>query len=276
VSSNTLNTENAVRENTDVISERMATFNEALQKTNTDALVKAIENVIGGFNDKLSDLIDRLVKENFEQLNESIVNLNEWQKENRDQVDYLISRFRDMTGDFENTSESLKTIAESSRRLTSDNSILFKIIKELEEITVNNHNFRDSIDMLKKSAYELKDSSEKMHDSGNILNDWMKKEKRFAESVNTLVDKLREIELLRDRAGDFWADIHKNMNRTISTLDDGNDRLYSQLKAMEESFRQRMEVTFSTLDSLLQAMVMDYADTIRSLIKPDKDDVSQT
>ena len=36
-------------------------------KSNTEALVKAIENVIGGFNERLNELLQRLVK-NFEEL----------------------------------------------------------------------------------------------------------------------------------------------------------------------------------------------------------------
>ncbi|MBK7113716.1 MAG: hypothetical protein IPH60_14880 [Flavobacteriales bacterium] len=67
----------------ELIARKFDEFTSLMEKSNTEALVKAIENVIGGFNDKLTELIDRLVRENFEELNRSVKSLNDWQRENR-------------------------------------------------------------------------------------------------------------------------------------------------------------------------------------------------
>ena len=51
-----------MKSNTELMASKFDEFSKLLEEANTDALVKAIENVIGGFNEKLSELINRLVK----------------------------------------------------------------------------------------------------------------------------------------------------------------------------------------------------------------------
>ena len=63
--------ENKLEANKIWLEQKFEDFSDLLSKSNTEALVDVIEQVIGGFNDKLNELIEKLVKENFEQLNES-------------------------------------------------------------------------------------------------------------------------------------------------------------------------------------------------------------
>lgn len=73
----------ALYNSNDIMKEKFNEFAELLAKNNTQILVDAIQNVIGEFNNKLARLIERLVKENFEELNRSVQRLNDWQKKTK-------------------------------------------------------------------------------------------------------------------------------------------------------------------------------------------------
>lgn len=64
---------------TDMMKEKFDEFAKLLAESNTKALVEAMEKVIVDFNDKMKELIDKLIKENFEELNQSVQKLNDWQ-----------------------------------------------------------------------------------------------------------------------------------------------------------------------------------------------------
>lgn len=53
------------------------------------------------FQKQMNGLIQRLVQENFEQLNKSVERLNSWQQENKNMIASLIQQYKDMETDFE-------------------------------------------------------------------------------------------------------------------------------------------------------------------------------
>ena len=53
-------------------------FGVLLRKNNTEALVEVMKKSTDQFNAQMSELIDKLVKENFKELNSSVQMLNTW------------------------------------------------------------------------------------------------------------------------------------------------------------------------------------------------------
>ena len=99
--------------NNELIRNKFDEFGELLAKNNTEALVLAMEKVITDFNEKMNDLIQKLVKENFQELNTSVQRLNDWQKENKKQVALLISQFKDVSSDLQTSSTMIKQISDN-------------------------------------------------------------------------------------------------------------------------------------------------------------------
>ena len=243
----------------ELIAVKFEEFTELLEKGNTEALVKAIENVIGGFNERLSELIDRLVKENFEELNRSVQRLNQWQMENKEQVAKLIDQFRDVSDRLQVSSETLSSIAENTNKLTNEDSILKRLIEELQQVMVDNTLFRDSLEQLKSSSETMNESTTHLRESSHQLDEWITKEARFADAVEDLIDSLKEIEKLRDDSGEFWADIKEKMEEGVGVIEGGNELLMERVNSLEESFQKRLNTSFKSLDKILQSMVMEYA-----------------
>ncbi|HRH71380.1 MAG TPA: MotA/TolQ/ExbB proton channel family protein [Flavobacteriales bacterium] len=235
----------------ELIARKFDEFTTLMEKSNTEALVKAIENVIGGFNDKLSELIDRLVKENFEELNRSVKSLNDWQRENKEQVATLIAQFKDVSERLQISAQSVSSIATSTDNLVNNDSILVQLVKELEDVLIKETNLRQSMELLNVSTKEMQQSS-------STLSQWIEREKTFAESVGRLIQALKEIEELRNNASGFWADLKNRMNEGVGVLKEGNEEMKRQVGLLERSFQERMNQSFISLDKVLQAMVVAY------------------
>ena len=59
-------------------------FTELLKKSNTEALVEVMKKVTEEFQKQMNSLINKLIQENFDQLNRSVERLNQWQQENKE------------------------------------------------------------------------------------------------------------------------------------------------------------------------------------------------
>ncbi len=253
---NTLN--ETTKLNSIIMEEKFSEFAQLLEKANTEALVKAIENVIGGFNDRLNELLERLVKENFEELNRSVQNLNNWQKENKEMVERLIAQFKDVAENLEISSESIRNISDSTERLVDADGRLSKLIEELEDVMVENTLFKDSVESLLNATTQFENSSE-------ILSKWIDQEKNLAENVKNLIHNLKEIEELKKNTDGFFDDIKKRMIEGVNIIKEGNSQLMANVNRLEESFNERMDKSFRSLDKVLQAMVTEYAERMKQI-----------
>ena len=196
-------------------------------------------------------MIQKLVKENFEELNNSVKNLNDWQKENKVQIEILIDQFKNVTSNIEKTSRNIQEISVSTKSLTDDNSVLAKMIVELQTVLVEDRKFTEAIEKLHKATTNVESSS-------NQLADYMKKEKGFQESINQLLEKLKEIEKIKDTNKEFWKDIELKMKEGVNIIAEGNKKLANDVNKLDSEFMKRLSDSFMSLDKVLQAMVMDY------------------
>jgi len=236
--------------------DKFTEFALLLEKSNTEALVKAIENVIGGFNERLNELLERLVKENFDELNKSVQNLNTWQIENKEMIEKLTSQFTEVSENLSITSDTIDKISKSTTELIQSDGILSKLIKELQDVMVDNTLFKDSVQT-------LFDSTGKLDDSSKTLNEWIIKEKNLSESISNLIENLKEIEQLRKETGGFFNDIKQKMIEGVNVIKQGNANLLENVNRLEESFTERMNQSFRSLDKILQAMVLEYSERMK-------------
>jgi hypothetical protein len=239
----------------EIMEEKFTEFANLLEKSNTEALVKAIENVIGGFNERLNELLERLVKENFEELNKSVNSLNAWQQENKEMVSKLTEQFNNVSSDMQTVSGALIQISDSTEKLSGDSGQLSKLIEELESVLVKNTLFKESVESLNEATGKIEGSS-------NTLLEWLENEKNFTNSINELIQKLNEIEELRTETGGFFNDIKDKMTEGVDIIKDGNAQLMANVEGIEDSFNERMNTSFRSLDKILQAMVIEYSERL--------------
>jgi DNA repair ATPase RecN len=240
-----------MNKNNEIIQIKFDEFSKLLTENNTKALVEAMEKVITDFNTQMNDLIQRLVKENFEELNTSVKNLNDWQKQNKEQIATLISQFDQTTSNLETSSNNIKEITQNTKSLTDNNSILQKMITELQKVMIEDQKFSSLANNLESATINITNSSSE-------LANYMAKEKGFQVSINELLEKLKEIEQIKDINGKFWKDIETKMNDGVSIISRSNDKLSNDVDKLDMQFQKRLSDSFMSLDKVLQSMVLEY------------------
>jgi DNA repair ATPase RecN len=125
------------------------------------------------------------------------------------------------------------------------------MITELQKVMIEDKKFTELANKLQLATNNIESSSTQ-------LADYMKKEKGFQESINQLLDKLKEIEQIKDINSKFWKDIETRMNDGVNIIAKSNDKLSKDVEKLDSEFKKRLSESFMSLDKVLQAMVLEY------------------
>jgi biopolymer transport protein ExbB/TolQ len=248
----------AMTQNNELISDKFDEFSELLAKSNTEALVEVMKQATEEFNAQMKELIDRLVKENFEELNKSVQNMITWQEENKEMIRKLTEQFKGVSEDFKVTSESLQTITNNTQKLTDENSYLTKLIKELQEVMINDTKFTEITNKIAETVDTLKENTEAFDETTNKLNDWVRNQMNFRDSVDALLVRLEEIEKIRDINGEFWNNTKQQLEEGVAIIRRGNELLSEDLDNINQEFYNRLNDTLQNLDTLIQRIIVNY------------------
>lgn len=94
----------------------------------------------------------------------------------------------------------------------------------------------------------------------------MEKEKGFQQSIDQLLEKLKDIEKIKDINKEFWRDIQEKMNEGVSIIANSNEKLASDVSKLDNEFQKRLSSSFMSLDKVLQSMVLEYQKKTKEII----------
>lgn len=245
----------SINENNKDLKSKFDEFGEILKKNNTEALVEVMKSATETFNAQMTELIQRLVQENFAELNNSVQSLNDWQKENKEMISSLTEQFKSVSKDFEIASVSIKEITENTTKLTEDNSQLSKLIEELQKVLIDDTKFQEIVTKLESSIDTIKLNTETFDETTNKLNDWIGKEHSFKQSVDILISRLKEIEDIKDINGEFWKNTKTQMEEGVSIISNSSLELRNNLDNISEEFTGQLNQTLTSLDELIQRLI---------------------
>jgi len=242
----------AMSENNKLTSKKFDEFSELLRKNNTEALVEVMKKATEQFNEQMSELINRLVKENFAELNNSVKSLNDWQKQNKEQVQKLTEHFQKTTEMFTISATTLKQVADNTKSLTDDDSKLSQLVDELRRVMIEDGKFQEIANKLTNTIETLESTTESFDETTSKLNEWVKTEKNFKEAAQILITKLEEF---RDFNGDVWDKYRKEMNKAVSIVKETSTRLGGDLENINLEFYERLNDTLTNLDQCIQRFI---------------------
>jgi len=242
----------AMGENNKLTTKKFDEFSELLKKNNTEALVEVMKNATEQFNSQMSELINRLVKENFSELNNSVKSLNDWQKQNQEQIQKLTEQFQKTTEMFNISAITLREVAVNTKALTEDNSKLSQIVKELNRVMIEDGKFQEITTKLVSTIETLENTTESFDETTSKLNDWVKTEKNFKEAALILITKLEEF---RDLNGDVWEKYRNEMAKAVTIVKETSTRLGEDLENINAEFYERLNDTLQNLDQCIQRFV---------------------
>jgi biopolymer transport protein ExbB/TolQ len=243
---------NAMTDNNKFIVKKFDEFSELMSKNNTEALVDVMKNVTEQFNKQMSELINRLVQENFAELNKSVQNMNDWQRENKEQIENLTAKFQKTTELFDISSKTLSEVALNSKSLIDDNSKLVSLIDSLEKVMISDHKFTEITSNLVSTINTLKNTTNSFEETTNKLNDWVRTERNFKDSADIIINKLEEF---RDFKSDVWDNYRKEMSKSVSIMKNVSEQLGNDLTNVNNEFYERLNDTLNNLDLCIQRFV---------------------
>ena len=230
-------------------------FTELLKKSNTEALVDVMRKVTEEFQKQMNALINKLIQENFDQLNKSVERLNTWQQENKEMIATLTRQYKDMADNFEATSTSLDRVKDDTQSLVSDGGKLRQIVDSLNKIIVQDEKFIKTAEHLHKTAELSQTNMESFDESTHSLNEWVRKQRNFVDGVQVLLMKLEDIAKIKDYNEQFWKGTRKQMEDGVNIISKGSQTLNDQLTSLDQSFYRRLSATLGELDNCITKMV---------------------
>lgn len=230
-------------------------FTELLKKSNTEALVEVMKTVTAEFQKQMDALISKLIQENFDQLNQSVERLNQWQQENKEMIASLTRQYKEMADNFEATSTSLDRVKDDTESLVSEGGKLRQIVDALNEVIVNDEKFIKTADHLQRTAELSQSNMEAFEASTKALNEWVRKQRNFVDGVTLLIEKLEELAKIKDYNEQFWAGTKRSLEEGVGILNKGSQTLRSSLTDIDRQFYARLNTTLAELDTCIQAMI---------------------
>jgi hypothetical protein len=248
-----------LRANQDSLRSQFNEFKDLLAKSNTEALVEVMKKVTEEFNKQMSDLINRLVQENFEELNKSVNRLNTWQQENKEMISKLTDQFVSVSSEIAITSNAIKEITLNTSKLTDDNSKLNQMIFELQKVMIEDGKFNSIVEKLNQTIETVKQNIDAFDDTTDKLNNWVKNQMNFNDSVAKLLSRLEEIDKIKDINDVFWNNTKKQLEEGVSLIDKGSKQLARDLESVNGQFYEQLNDTLQNLDSLIERIITNYS-----------------
>ena len=230
-------------------------FTELLKKSNTEALVEVMKKVTEEFQKQMNSLINKLIQENFDQLNTSVEKLNQWQQENKEMIASLTHQYREMSDNFEATSASLTRVKDDTASLVSEGGKLRQLVDALNQVIIEDEHFIEVTKELHETANLSKSNMESFNESTKTLNEWVRKQRNFVDGVQLLIAKLEELNKIRDYGDQFWKGTKDKMEEGVGILTRGSQTLNSQLTSLDRQFYGRLSATLAELDNCITKMV---------------------
>lgn len=230
-------------------------FTELLKKSNTEALVEVMKKVTEEFQKQMNSLINKLIQENFDQLNKSVEKLNQWQQENKEMIASLTHQYREMSDNFEATSTSLTRVKDDTTSLVSEGGKLRQLVDALNQVIIEDERFIEVTKELHETANLSRSNMELFNESTKTLNEWVRKQRNFVDGVQLLIAKLEELNKIRDYGEQFWQGTKDKMEEGVGILTRGSQTLNSQLTSLDRQFYSRLSATLAELDNCITKMV---------------------
>ena len=248
----------AMGESNQLVAQKFDEFSELLRKSTTEGLVEAMKGATEEFNKQMEALISKLVQENFQELNQSVQRMNDWQRENKEMIADLTRQFTKVSDDFETSSGSIANIAQNTEKLTAENSHLSKLIQALQKVMIDDTKYQEIVGKLTATIDTLDKNTTAFDKTTQKLNQWVRNQMNFRDSVAKLLTRLEEIDKIKDINEVFWKDTKRQLEEHVSILKKGSEALAKDVDKINAEFYERLNTTFQNLDDLIERIIQKH------------------
>ena len=214
------------------ISDSFKNFAEKIAESSTDALVKALEKVIGDFN----TLLNELVSESFKELSSAMIKLTEWQENYKTHVDETQDKINTLLSHMK---ETVTILGETSERIT-------KIDNNLENID-------SSISSLSVSAEDISAHIENLKLQNEILKEGIISIKQIGEEAKTVMPAVTEqIDNLTKKLETTVLNVTEKFEANSSLVTEFVDKTMKNIQKATESHTESIQKSIEGIDKGLE------------------------
>lgn len=224
-------------------------FAAQVAENNTQALIKALEEVMRDFNAKINEQFG----DNFKQLNEAVGRINDWQEQYRQQMDELAAEFRIAADSIEKSRQSLEIIAERSDAIVSSAEKLDPILQALQD-QIQEMNAR--LEAFSALADNARNAFPIIEDRLNQLTaDFSQVVKKTIDASHASMEKQREA--LADQSQQLETTVENTSNHIQQQTEDIFQKTTIRIEEVIESTFQGLKGTLEDQSEQLRSIVIE-------------------
>lgn len=234
----------------ELISEFRA-FAETMAQKSTDALIKALEEVIRDFNTKLNEQFG----ENFKRLKESMDKLVLWQDNYKEHIEQTEIRLSNTTHTLERAANALTVASEKTGKIPEQMAALQRILDALNSQTIEFESYLEAIAGLGRDASEAFPVIEQ-----NLKN----LTSEFGNAVNAATQNVKEA---AEKQSETFAGIVESQEQVqqqtkamIESLAEQTNRVVTQIGEKVNGIIETQEASFRMLQVGIERLSRDFED----------------
>lgn len=239
------------------VSDSFKTFAEKIAESSTDALVKALEKVIGDFN----TLLNELVSESFKELSSAMIKLTEWQENYKIHVDETQIKINTL---LEHMKQTVAILDGTADRISKIDESLENIDSSLGGVSVSAEDISEHVESLKLQNEVLKESILAIKQIGEEAKSVVP---AITEQINNLTEKLETTvlnvtEKFESNSSLVTEFVEKSTADIQKAVDSHSEKVQSSIetidKGLEEELSKALNSLAGSLASLSAKFVEDY------------------
>lgn len=279
-------------------------FAEKVTEDGSNALIKALEEVMRDFNAKINEQFG----DNFKQLNEAVIALLEWQKEHKEQVEVLTEIFRETQKGIDAVKENIILIETSTGKIPEQMSKVEDAFTLTEDRMVELHGGLSSLSEMRAKAEDalphietqltnmtegLSNSiNQQMESIAQIFESQSNKSAETENKFNGVLDSLNMaadglLETTKDTSEqvkgiivDFQkqqSDLSRELQDTLKeSVDDIEKTLNQSVTSLDSSMQQTLQRSLDMLGQNLTSITKKFVDTYEPFAERVSDYMNRT
>lgn len=264
-------------------------FAEKVTEDGSNALIKALEEVMRDFNAKINEQFG----ENFKQLNEAVSALLEWQKEHKKQVEALTEIFTEAQKGIDTVKTHIQEIENSTSKIPEQIAKIEDVFDATDKRMSELHEGLGSLSAMREKAEDalphienqLKSMTDGLRDSIGKQMDYVseifeyqteqsaKTQEKFTgvlDSLNLAADDLQTTakdtsQQVKDIISDFkkqQGDLSRDLQSTLQeSVNDIEKTLNQSVSSLDNSMQQTLQRSLDMLANNLTAITKRFVDT---------------
>jgi len=244
-------------------------FAEKMAEDGTQALVKALEEVIADFNQKITEQFG----ENFKQLNEAVGALLKWQEEYKSQVELLTYAFQETQKGIEIVEKTTAKIPSHMESVETAFNATEARVAELYDGIGSLHEMRDSA---KNAVPELREAianmttgmRESIDSQLEVLRTQISETKELSENLGSIVkSSLDQTEQNFARQMDKFEGVLNNLNLGADNVLESTEKVANRVGEIIYDFAAKQETVARDVQSRINQSVADNVESMNQSLQ---------